>query len=95
MFMVALTRIDATIWDKGSIIKPRASSLRVVVDHASLLDSSLCSLSLSRVTHEDVAVWPYIVSILLEFSSSFTRNEWSFSTLSQCSWAVLAGQSGH
>ena len=85
-FMVAISRIevlhdgyggtapDAMIWDKGSIIKPRASSLRVIVDRASLpgppgfLESSWCSLSLSPTAQEDVAVWAYTVSILLEFS---------------------------
>ena len=47
-FMVAVSRIevkhdgylrhspDAMVWVKGGIVKPRASSLRVVVDHASL-----------------------------------------------------------
>ena len=53
--MVAISRIevnhdgyggtapDAVVLDEGGIIKPRASSLRVMVDHASLpgpLDSS-------------------------------------------------------
>ena len=47
-FMVAIFRIevnhdgyggtapDAVVWDKGGIVKPRASSLRVRVDHAAL-----------------------------------------------------------
>ena len=47
-FMVAISRIevnhdghggtarDAMMWDKGSVLKPRTSSLRVIVDHASL-----------------------------------------------------------
>ena len=30
------TAPNAIVWDKGSIIKPRASSLRVIVDQASL-----------------------------------------------------------
>ena len=30
------TAPDAMIWDEGSISKPRSSSLRVVIDHASL-----------------------------------------------------------
>ena len=86
-FMVAISRIevdhggyggtapDPMILDKGSILKARASSLRVVVDHASLpgppgfLDGSWCSLSLSPITQEDLAFCPYSVSILLEFSS--------------------------
>ena len=47
-FMVAISRIevnhdgfggtapDAMVWDQGGIVKPRASSLRIIVDHASL-----------------------------------------------------------
>ena len=78
MAMGALHRI-AMICDKGGIIKPRASSLRVTVDHASLpglavfLDSSWCCLSLSPVIQEDVAVWPCSV---LEFSSFLATLHW-------------------
>ena len=38
-FMVAISRIaapDATVWDRGGLVKPRASSLRIIVDHATL-----------------------------------------------------------
>ena len=37
MGMVALLRMP-TVWDKGSIVKTRASSLLLIVDHATLLD---------------------------------------------------------
>ena len=40
------------------------------------LDSSWCSLSLSRITHEDMAVWPNSVSIFLEFSSFLAALFW-------------------
>ena len=86
-FMVAKSRIevdhggaggtapDPMTWDQGSIIKTRASSLRVTIGHASLpsprgfLDSSWCGLSLSPITQEGVAVWPYCVNMFLEFTS--------------------------
>ena len=88
-YMVAISRIevnhdgyggtapDATICDNGSILKPRSSSLRFIVDHASLLapigfrDSSWCSLPFSSITQEDVAVCPYSVNIFLEFTAFF------------------------
>ena len=75
MMVMRGTVPDRMTWDKGSIIVPRASSLRELVDHASLprppgfLDSSWCSLSLTPITQDDVAVWPYSVYILLEFTS--------------------------
>ena len=80
-FMVAISRIevnhdgygrtvpDAMIWDKESILKPRASSLRVCVDHASLqgppgfLDTSWCGVSPSPITQEDVACFCPTVSV--------------------------------
>ena len=86
-FMVAISRIevnhdgyggtapDAMVWDRGGLVKPRASSLRIIVDHATLpgppgfLDSIWCTLYPLPITREDVAVWPYSVNILLEFSS--------------------------
>ena len=49
-FMVAISRIevnhdgyggtapDAMVWDRGGIVKPRASYLRLIVDYATLLD---------------------------------------------------------
>ena len=73
-FMVAISRIEvnhdgyggtapaAMIGDTGSILKPRSSSLRVFVDHASLpgppgfLDSSWCGMCFSPLSQEDVAV---------------------------------------
>ena len=58
------TAPDAMTWDEGGILKPRASSLRVTIDHTSLpgppgfLESSWCSLTDSPITQKDVAVWP-------------------------------------
>ena len=84
-FMVAISRIevnhdgfggtapDAMVWDQGGIVKPRASSFRLIVDYASLpgppgfLGSTWRTLYPLSITPEDVAVWPYSVHILLEF----------------------------
>ena len=83
-YMFAISRIDvnhdgyggtvpdAMIWENGSILKPRSSSLPVIVDHASqqgprgFRDSSWCSMSMSPITQEDAAVWPYSVNIFLD-----------------------------
>ena len=54
------TAPDDMIWDNGSVIKPRASSLQVIVDHASL--PGLPNL-------------PYS-AILLEFSSFLATSRW-------------------
>ena len=88
-FMVAVSRIevnhdgfggtapDAMVWDKGGIVKTRAPSFRLIVDHATLpgrpgfLSSTLCTLYPRPITQDDVAVWPYSVDILLVFSSFF------------------------
>ena len=73
---------DAMTWDKGSIIKSQASSPRVIIDQTSvagppgLQDSSWCSLSLTPITQEDAAVWPYSVNILLEFTSFMATLHW-------------------
>ena len=93
-FMVAMSRNevnhdghggtapDPMTWDKGSIIKPRASLLQVIVDHASspgplgFLDSSWCSLFHSPIIQEDVAVWPYSVTTLPEFTSFLALFYW-------------------
>ena len=93
-FMVAISRIevnhdgyggtapDAMVWDRGGLVKPRASSLRIIVDHASLpdphgfLDSTWFTLYSLPITREDVAVWPYSVNILLEFSSFLASLHW-------------------
>ena len=60
--MVAISRIevnhdgsggtapDAMVWDRGGLVKPRASSIRIIVDHATLpgppgfLDSTWCNI---------------------------------------------------
>ena len=93
-FMVAISRIevnhdgyggtapDAMVWDQGGIVKPRASSFRLIVDYASLLGppgflgSTWRTLYPLPITPEDVAVWPYSVNILLDFSSFLTSLHW-------------------
>ena len=69
------TALDAMVWDRGGIVKPRASSFRLIVDYATLpgppgfLGSTWCTLYPLPITREDVAVCPCSVNILLEFSS--------------------------
>ena len=81
------TAPDATVWDRGGIIKPRASSLRLIVNHATLpgppvfLDSTWCTLYPLPITREDVAVWPCSVNILLEFSSFLASLHWHLAFL--------------
>ena len=64
-----------------SILKLGSSSLRAIVDHASLpgppgfRDSSLCSLSFSPKPQEDVAVCP-TVNILLGFATFSATLHW-------------------
>ena len=71
------TAFDAKISDKGGIFKTCSSTLRITVDHVSLpgplgfLNSSWCGLSSLPITHEDVAVWPVSVNILLELLPSW------------------------
>ena len=92
--MVAISRIevhhdgyggtapDAMVWDRGGLVKPRASSLRIIVDHATLpgppgfLDSTWCTLYPIPITREDFAVSPYSVNILLEVSSFLASLHW-------------------
>ena len=93
-FMVAISRIevnhdgfggtapDAMVWDKGGIVKTRAPSFRLIVDHATLpgppgfLSSTWCTLYSLPITHDDVAVWPYSVDILLVLSSFLASLHW-------------------
>ena len=93
-FMVAISRIEVNhdghrgtarrpmTWDQGSSIKPRASSLWITIDHASLpgppgfLDSSWRSFFHFSITQEDVAIWPNRVSNLLKFSSFLATLHW-------------------
>ena len=76
------TAPDAIVWDQGGLVKPRASSLRIILDHANLpgppgfFDSTWCTLYPLSITREDVAVWPYSVNILLEFSSFLASLHW-------------------
>ena len=71
------TAPDAMTWDKGGIFITCSSTLRIIVDHVSLLgplsflNSSWCGLSSPPITHEDVAVWPVSVNILLELQPSW------------------------
>ena len=93
-FMVAVSRVevnhdghggtapDSMVWENGSVLEPRSSSIRVIKDHASLpgpsglWDSSWCGVSCSLVTQEDVAVWPHSVNILLEFTAFLASQRW-------------------
>ena len=93
-FMVVISRIevnhegfggtapDAMVWDKGGIVKARAPSFRLIVDHATLpgppdsLSSTWCTLYPLPITQDDVAVWPYSVDILLVFSSFLASLHW-------------------
>ena len=93
-FMVAISRIevnhdgfggtapDAMVWDKGGVVKTRAPSFRLIVDHATLpgppgfLSSTWCTLYSLPVTHADVAVWPYSVNIFLGCSSFLASLHW-------------------
>ena len=76
------TAPDAMVWDKGGIVKTRASSFRLIVDHATLpgppgfLGSTWCTLFPLPIIQNDVAVWPYSVGILLEFSSFVASLHW-------------------
>ena len=85
--MVAISRIevnhdgfggtapDAMVWDEGGIVKTRAPSFRLIIDHATLpgppnfLSGIWCTLESLPITQDDVTAWPYSVDILLVFSS--------------------------
>ena len=93
-FMVAISRIevnhdgsggtapDAMVWDRGGIVKTRATSFRLIVDYATLpgppgfSGSTWCTLYPLSITREDVAVWPYSVNTILEFSSFLASLHW-------------------
>ena len=93
-FTVAISRIevshdghggtapDAMVWDRGGIVKNRATSFRLIVDYATLpgppgfSSCTWCTLYPLPITPEDVAVWPYSVNILLEFSSFLASLHW-------------------
>ena len=93
-FMVAVSRIevnydgfggtapDALVWDQGGIVKARAPSFRLIVDHATLpgppdfLSSIWCTLDSLPITQDDVASWPNSVDILLVFSSFLASLHW-------------------
>ena len=96
-FMVAVSRIevnydgfggtapDALLWDQCGIVKARAPSFRLIVDHADcaflpgpldFLDSTWVALDPLPITPDDVAAWPYSVDILLVFSSFLASLHW-------------------
>ena len=93
-FMVAISRIevnhdgfggtapDAMVWDKGGIVKTRAPSFRLIIDHTTLpgppnfLDSTWCTLESLPITQDDVAAWPYSVDIFLVFASFLASLHW-------------------
>ena len=83
------------VWDKGGIVKARAPSFHLIVDHATLpgspdfLSSTWCTLYPLPITQDDVAVWPYSVDILLVFSSFLVSLHWPQGLLTWVSLAFL------
>ena len=67
-------------WSMVASSKPRFPSLRAIVDHAALpgppgfRDSSWCSMSCCPINQEDVAVWPYSVNTVLEFTTFWPQH---------------------
>ena len=84
-FMIAVVRVSVNhdgkggtaplVWDQGSRPEVRKLAVRVKVDLASLpgppgfLRSSWIRVDAGRITGDDIAVWPYSVSILVRFNS--------------------------
>ena len=62
--------------------RPVLPLFRLIVDHATLpgppgfLSNTWCTLYSLPITHDDVAVWPYSVDILLVFSSFLASLHW-------------------
>ena len=71
------TAPDAMVLDRGGIVKPRASSFRLIVDHATLPGPpGFLGSTWSTLSPLPIAVWPYSVNILLEFSSFLASLHW-------------------
>ena len=76
------TAPDPLVWDQGSRPKVRKLAIRVNVDLASLpgppgfLGSSWVQVSAGRITGDDIAAWPYSVSILIGFTSFLNTLHW-------------------
>ena len=75
------TTPDAMIWDKGSVLKPRASYISglswiTLTPRSQWISGQLLVWLVSPITQKDVAVWTYSVSILLEFSSFLATLHW-------------------
>ena len=93
-FMVAVSRIevnydgfggtapDALVWDQGGIVKTRAPSFRLIIDHAALpgppdfLKAPGVLWILFLLPRMMLPSWPYSVDILLVFSSFLASLHW-------------------
>ena len=77
---------DPLIWDQGSRPKVRKLDIRVNVDLASLpgplgfLNHSWIHVDAGHITGDDVAAWPYSVSILVRFTSFLSTLHWPSGT---------------
>ena len=75
------------VWDQGSRPKVRKLAIRVNVDLASLpgppgfLNNSWIQVDAGRNTGDDIAVWPYNVSILVKFTSFLNTLHWPSSSV--------------
>ena len=73
---------DPLVWDQGSRPKVRKPAVRVNVDLASLpgppgfLNCSWVQVNAGHITGDDIAAWPYIVSILVRFASFLNTLHW-------------------
>ena len=76
------TAPDPLVWDQGSRPKVRKLAIRVNVDLASLpgppgfLNNSWIHVDAGRITGDDIAAWPYSVSILVRFTSFLSTLHW-------------------
>ena len=76
------TAPDPLVWDQGSRPKVRKLAIRVNVDLASLpgppgfLNNSWIQVGAGRITGDDIAAWPYSVSILVRFTSFLNTLHW-------------------
>ena len=82
------TAPDPLVWDQGSKPKVRKLAISVNVDLASLpgppgffKNSSWVQVSAGRITADDIAAWPYSVSILIRFTSFLNTLHWPFDTV--------------
>ena len=76
------SRIDPTVWDKGSKHKVRRVESRVIEDSAGLpgppgfRDKNWVSLDPGPVTCADVRLWPYSGTSLVNFTDFVPTLRW-------------------